>query len=172
MDFAIIPDKVSDVLHYNPDTGDITWKVTRGPKAKGTIAGTRNHDGYICIKVFQTLYMAHRLAWFLHYGYNPLTEIDHSNRVRDDNRLSNLRLATREQNMLNNGFDGITWRQSRGRGPWRVIAILRTKHLYQGDNIMLAHFHRYMAIQADLPLGLPHCIDTGTSFSSTSTPPI
>ena len=162
MDFAIIPDKVGDVLHYNPDTGDITWKVNRVRVKAGSVAGTRNRDGYICIKVFGVVYMAHRLAWFLHYGANPLTEIDHGNRVRHDNRIRNLRLATRPQNMMNNGLTGVIWRRHRPGESKRVQAIFRGKHLYQGDNVMLAHFHRYMAVQNSLPLGLPHWIDTGS----------
>ncbi len=42
----------------------------------------------------------HRLAWFLHYGEWPEV-IDHENRIRDDNRIKNLRNATQTNNTHN-----------------------------------------------------------------------
>ncbi|WP_395444039.1 HNH endonuclease signature motif containing protein [Caulobacter sp. UC70_42] len=45
--------------------------------------------------------MAHRLAWLLTHGEWPEHEIDHINGDRSDNRLVNLRPATRQQNMIN-----------------------------------------------------------------------
>ena len=45
-------------------------------------------------------YAAHRLAWFMTFGYWP-EHIDHINGVRDDNRLCNLRECTKMQNAAN-----------------------------------------------------------------------
>jgi hypothetical protein len=47
--------------------------------------------------------MAHRLAWLWHYGEWP-TQVDHINRVKSDNRIENLRLATNSQNRANTGL--------------------------------------------------------------------
>lgn len=59
---------------------------------------------------------AHRLAFFLMTGKWP-KEVDHINRIRDDNRWVNLREATRTQNSANlsvsvnntSGFAGVYW---------------------------------------------------------------
>jgi hypothetical protein len=40
-------------------------------------------------------------VWALSTGEWPLTEIDHINGLKDDNRICNLRLATKEQNQQN-----------------------------------------------------------------------
>ena len=43
----------------------------------------------------------HRLAWFYTHGCWPNGDLDHINRVRYDNRLDNLREATRSENCQN-----------------------------------------------------------------------
>src|SRR5690242_11158228 len=61
-------------------------------------------------------YYAHRLAWFYVYQVWPKDEIDHINRIPDDNRILNLREANRIENMRNiatpkhntTGFKGVT----------------------------------------------------------------
>lgn len=64
----------------------------------------QNSLGYVQIKISGKLYHAHRLAWLYVYGYMPEKEIDHINRIRDDNRIANLREATSQLNSLNTGI--------------------------------------------------------------------
>lgn len=103
---------LKEILHYDPDTGAFTWRtcpwwpkfiVTRNA---GKPAGTVNHQGYVMVKIQQKLYLGHRLAWLYMTGDWPPDglEIDHINRDGSDNRLSNLRLATRKQNAANTGM--------------------------------------------------------------------
>ena len=49
-------------------------------------------------------YKGQRLAWLLHTGKWPKKQIDHINRVRDDNRFENLREATKSENQINSGM--------------------------------------------------------------------
>jgi hypothetical protein len=90
-------------LDYDPETGLFTWKVNRrGRFARvGSKAGTDNGDGQIRINVDGTKHVAHRLAWLYMTGTWPPGLIDHRNLVRSDNRWSNLRLATKSENMAN-----------------------------------------------------------------------
>jgi hypothetical protein len=150
----IIPDSIRDVLNYDPETGDLTWKHNKGRAKVGAVAGSPCNNGYIQIKHERILYKAHRLAWFLANGEQP-EEIDHINRNKADNRLCNLRNVTKSLNQLNSKATGITWRLIKRSGYTYVRATYRQKHLYTGPNLMVAHYRRIMAERADHPIGLP-----------------
>jgi len=87
------------LLSYDPDTGLLTWIVDRGRIQKGDIAG-RKVNGYLQIGIDYKVYMAQHLAWFLMTGEWP-RRVDHRDRVRSNNRWSNLRKATRAENAWN-----------------------------------------------------------------------
>ena len=73
--------------------------VSRSSRAQaGDIAGNKQVDGYIRIRIDGKDYLAHRLAWLYHHGYFPENQIDG---FRDDNRIKNLREASRRCNMQN-----------------------------------------------------------------------
>ena len=86
--------KLSEVLEYNPVTGQFVWR------SDGTYAGTKV-KGYIAIRVGLRRYYAHRLAWLYVKGVWPVSQIDHINRNKSDNRIANLRQATASQNQGN-----------------------------------------------------------------------
>jgi len=93
------------LLDCDPATGTFTWLVTRGGKAiAGSIAGSPNSRGYLRIRIDGRGYRAHRLVWLYVHGKWPAGEIDHINGVKDDNRLANLREATRAENNRNVGL--------------------------------------------------------------------
>lgn len=69
---------------------------------KGKEIGYKHSKGYIYITVEnQKVIKAHRLAWYKTYGVFPTKEIDHINGNRSDNRIENLREASRLENMHN-----------------------------------------------------------------------
>jgi hypothetical protein len=67
----------------------------------GVELGSPNQLGYIIVSINRHRYLAHRLAWFMHYGYWPTGVIDHINMNPADNRISNLRDTTRRVNQEN-----------------------------------------------------------------------
>lgn len=83
----------------------------------GKLAGTVNRLGYAQIKVDGQLHLAHRFAWFLHYGEWPKGQIDHINGNKADNRITNLRVASGSENLRNrgkpanntSGYKGVSW---------------------------------------------------------------
>ena len=97
----ITQDRLKSLLTYDPDTGEFRWRVNRPRCQKDAVAGTPSYHGYVVIKLNGTSYKAHRLAWLYENGCWPTGEIDHVNRIRDDNRIANLRLSTRFLNCQN-----------------------------------------------------------------------
>jgi hypothetical protein len=83
--------RLKELLHYDPETGVFTWRVTRSRTKAGSVAGTVKGDGYLSIGISRKYYRTQRLAWFYVYGVWPDGVIDHINRDIYDNRIANLR---------------------------------------------------------------------------------
>lgn len=81
----------------------LVWAIAprRGVSA-GRLIGNATSNGYVRVNVGGVSYGVHRLVWELHNGEVPVGyEVDHINGDRADNRIENLRLATRSQNGMN-----------------------------------------------------------------------
>ena len=97
----ITQERLKELLSYDRETGQFIRKQSRmRPDRVGRVAGCHS-DGYIEIGVDGKIYKAHRLAWLYEYGGFPKGGLDHKNRVRDDNRIENLRESTKAQNAIN-----------------------------------------------------------------------
>lgn len=90
-------------LAYCPVTGIFRWRVDHSRVRAGDIAGTVNSHGYRKIEVGGRSYAAHRLAWLFVHDKWPSADMDHINRVKDDNRIANLRDVSRAVNNRNKG---------------------------------------------------------------------
>lgn len=95
-------ERLLELLSYNPETGDFTWKVTRSHNARaGARTGRLDGRGYYQVCVDGKRYLAHRLAWFYVHREWPADQIDHINWNRSDNTLLNLRAVSRSVNGRN-----------------------------------------------------------------------
>ncbi|MCO7736425.1 HNH endonuclease [Brucella intermedia] len=101
--------RLKEILNYEPETGFFKWRVNRGGKAvQGSLAGTRDRQGYIRINLGGRIYAAHRLAWFYMNGTWPKDQIDHRDLDKANNSWANLREATHAQNQANTSSKNIT----------------------------------------------------------------
>jgi hypothetical protein len=93
--------ELKEIFEYRD--GELYWKKSNGTKITiGKLAGSLSKDsGYIFIRMGK-LYRAHRLIWIYHYGDIPESlQIDHINRIRNDNRIENLRIVSQSLNIMN-----------------------------------------------------------------------
>lgn len=78
-------------------------------------------DGYVYTRINGDAIGEHRLVFLLVHGYLP-DQVDHVNRVRNDNRPENLRAAKHGQNCMNrtpvSEMKGCYWQPKRKR--WLV----------------------------------------------------
>ena len=136
------PEELRNLLDYCPDTGVLTWRKREDGSRESKIfnaqfagkqAGSKGNRGYLVVG-FSGMngrncdkYLAHRVALMIHHGC-ICEEIDHTNHIRTDNRLCNLRFATRQENCINasmrsnntSGFTGVSWDSRRQK--WAVLA--------------------------------------------------
>lgn len=97
----LTPEMVQELLHYDPLTGAMSWKVSRGRVKAGGRAGKLCKQGYWVVRINYQEYLAHRLAWLMMTGEWPQDMIDHENGKRFDNRWQNLRASCNGHNQQN-----------------------------------------------------------------------
>ena len=155
----IEPALLRDLIHYEPDTGQLTWKARRpahfthckrdpawvcriwNAKYEGRPAFGRREHGYIAGRVFGTHVYAHQVAFAIMTGQWPEEQIDHVNGRRSDNRWRNLRRVDPAQNARNSaisrsnssGVVGVSWNREKRRW-WAYI------HREKGRRHLLGSF--------------------------------
>lgn len=97
--------RLKELLHYNKETGIWRWRVGRSGTSggRGSKAGSLQH-GYLHIVINYKTFRSARLAFLYMEGYLPENNIDHINRIRDDDRWDNLRETSQTCNMRNIGM--------------------------------------------------------------------
>lgn len=95
---------LKSILRYEPETGHWYRVVARSNQPAGARAGAVGPKGYNVVKVNGVNYRAGRLAWFYMTGEWPKYQIDHENRVNNDDRWDNLRDLTNQENSKNRTY--------------------------------------------------------------------
>ena len=108
-------------------------------KSSGKPAKSMDVHGYIQVGYQKKVYKAHRLIWAIIHGKFPDESIDHINGIRSDNRISNLRIVTKQQNSHNqqqknknnkSGFTGVCW--SKSTSKWQAGIHVNGSYIYLG----------------------------------------
>ncbi len=120
-------ERLHAIFIYDPHTGYLFHRVTRGAGKRGQRVGAANSRGHLLARIEYRNYLVHRIIWAMHMGEDPgESVIDHANGFPDDNRICNLRLANQSLNGLNtklskrnkSGFKGVYY--DRSKRLWRA----------------------------------------------------
>ena len=120
-------------VSYEPDSGKFFWKGS-GFECTSTDVG-----GYKRIKVNGRTMKLHRLAWYAVTGEIP-SMLDHSDRDKSNNKVSNLRVCSQSENARN--------RKSVGASPFKGVCYRKTDNkwvsriLVDGKREFLGAFKR------------------------------
>ena len=96
----IDPLEIRTLLDYDAETGLFIWKprawdqsFTSRWSGKRAFVSVDTH-GYLQGKIYCKTYLAHRVAWAVHHGEWPTSDLDHDDGDRQNNRISNLAPVT------------------------------------------------------------------------------
>ena len=129
--YDITYDRLISILDYDPKTGIF--------KRNGVVLNTpKNPKRYMTIGIQGIHCYANVLAWFYVYKQWPFADVDHINGNRHDNRIANLREATRSQNVFagpirsdnKSGHRGVSWHKRAKK--WRVQIVVNKQIHYLG----------------------------------------
>lgn len=137
--YDVTQEELKKLVHYDPDTGVFTRLVRTSNRIKvGDVVGcSEPRHGYLVGHIKGDLYLMHRLAWMYVHGRFPENLIDHKNGIVWDNRISNLREASRGGNSQNlikhkdnsSGYLGVYWSKAANKYVARICVKGKGYHL-------------------------------------------
>ncbi len=145
---ALTAGRLRELMSYDKETGELTWRVSRGSIKSRSTVGRENGNGYLRTSVDGRDYYVHRLVWMYVYGAWPTDQIDHKNGSRADNRITNLRAVTTTENGGNRrqakansytGLLGAHWYSAYGKFSSQIMANGIKMHLGYFNTAEAAH---------------------------------
>lgn len=162
-------ERLKKYLLYDPETGIFTRVRTGKGCKKGDIAGHKARHGYVTISVENKPHYASRLAFLWMEGYFPENNVDHINRVRDDDRWENLRHVTQSCNMRNlsirstnkSGVAGVHWSKKDRRWVSQISVNSKAESIGVFVNFKEAVQARW---EAEVKYGYPNCCTISSAY--------
>ena len=120
--------ELRELFTYCALSGALRWRTGRGGQVAGALAGSGGEGGYRNVYVNGRHLRAHRVIWCWYHGNWPDETIDHVNGAKWDNRIFNLREASRLEQVYNrpvlksnkSGFVGVHWVPERKKFRSRI----------------------------------------------------
>jgi hypothetical protein len=145
-------------FEYDPETGTLRWKIRAARNVKvGDITGNKTSTGYLQVRWNYKNLLVHRVVWLMVHGEWPVEEIDHINGDRTDNRIVNLRRASRRQNGQNlkrhreGRLPGTKRFKQNMKNPWEARISIGGKYKYLGLFTTEQEAHKaYLAALSEL----------------------
>jgi hypothetical protein len=111
----------------------------------GQIVGFSDSEGYLRVSVDKRQYLLHRLVYLFHHAHVP-EFLDHVDGNRTNNKIENLRPATKYQNILNSkfrsdntsGVKGVCWNTRKRKWFARIYIEKKSMCLGYYDDLELA----------------------------------
>lgn len=94
-------------------------------------------DGYLYTTINYKVYKVHHIVWFLHYGEWPKSQIDHKDRIRKNNRISNLEESNNSKQMINRAY---TNKSLYGKGVYQQSGGFRARISYNNKNLHIGFY--------------------------------
>lgn len=117
-------------VKYNPKSGVFTRLISVPHSKAGTHITGENAEGYIVFSVSGYRTKAHRFAFLYMEGKLPTEEVDHINRVRNDNRWDNIQEVSSATNCQNRGAKCYSFAEGR-KHPWRADITINGERFQQ-----------------------------------------
>jgi HNH endonuclease len=112
---------------------------------------TPNKDGYISTEINNKNVKCHRIIGYAYLGLDitdKKKEIDHINRIRNDNSVDNLQIVTHQQNCFNKHAKGCFYIKSRNKYRAQISVDGKKRHLgyYDTEEEASARYYEEKAI--------------------------
>jgi len=127
-------DLLNELFEYRD--GVLYWAVDKGNQIKAGAPAGWNDVVYKRVEINRRAYLVHRIIYMMHHGYMPQF-VDHVNGNPQDNRIVNLRAASRSDNNRNSapkrcasGVKGVSFDNKRGK--WKAQLCYEGKQNYLG----------------------------------------
>ena len=131
----ITQERLHEMFEYRD--GNLYRKISLGRTKAGDKVGFLNDKGYVAVNIDNQCIGLHRIIWMMQHGEMP-SLIDHIDGNRQNNKISNLRLADRFGNAQNkrmhrnntSGVKGVSWHKRAAK--WKAQIVCNGKHYNLG----------------------------------------